>query len=49
MWRCSRRNYSKALTSGNKMTAITDTGPGQLIRWHYLGYALVALGVMTSR
>ena len=29
------------------MTAIADTGPGQLIRWHYLGYALVALGVMT--
>jgi hypothetical protein len=29
------------------MTAITDTGPGQLIRWHYLGYAVVALGVMT--
>jgi hypothetical protein len=29
------------------MTAIADTGPGQLIRWHYLGYAVVALGVMT--
>ena len=29
------------------MTAITDTGSGQLIRWHYLGYAVVALGVMT--
>ena len=29
------------------MTAIADTGPGQLIRWHYLGYAEVALGVMT--
>ena len=29
------------------MTAITDTGPGQLIRWHYFGYAVVALGVMT--
>ena len=29
------------------MTAIADTGPGQLIRWHYLGYALLALGVMT--
>ena len=28
------------------MTAITDTGSGQLIRWHYLGYAVVALGVM---
>jgi hypothetical protein len=31
----------------NQMTAIADTGPGQLIRWHYLGYAAVALGVMT--
>jgi hypothetical protein len=30
-----------------QMTAITDTGPGQLIRWHYLGYAVLALGVMT--
>ena len=30
------------------MTAITDTGPGQLIRWHYFGYAVVALGVMTA-
>jgi hypothetical protein len=29
------------------MTAIADSGPGQLIRWHYLGYAVVALGVMT--
>ncbi len=29
------------------MTAITDTGPGQLIRWRYFGYAVVALGVMT--
>ncbi len=29
------------------MTAIADAGPGQLIRWHYLGYAVVALGVMT--
>jgi hypothetical protein len=29
------------------MTAVTDTGPGQLIRWHYLGYAVVALGAMT--
>jgi hypothetical protein len=27
----------------NQMTAITDIGPGQLIRWHYLGYAAVAL------
>ena len=32
-----------------QMTAITDTdtGPGQLIRWRYFGYAVVALGVMT--
>lgn len=30
------------------MTAIADSGPGQLIRWHYLGYAVVALGVMTA-
>ena len=29
------------------MTAIADTAPGQLIRWHYLGYAVLALGVMT--
>ena len=29
------------------MTAIADSGPGQLIRWHYLGYAVIALGVMT--
>jgi hypothetical protein len=29
------------------MTAIADTGPGQLIRWPYLGYAVLALGVMT--
>ncbi len=29
------------------MTAIADTDPGQLIRWHYLGYAVLALGVMT--
>jgi hypothetical protein len=30
------------------MTAIADSGPGQLIRWHYLGYAMIALGVMTA-
>jgi hypothetical protein len=36
----------KASRRENQMTAITDTGPGQLIRWHYLGYAVVALGVM---
>jgi hypothetical protein len=29
------------------MIAITDSGPGQLIRWPYLVYAAVALGVMT--
>ncbi len=37
-----RRSHRK-----NQMTAIADTGPGQLIRWHHLGYAVVALGVMT--
>jgi hypothetical protein len=31
----------------NQMTAIADTTPGHLIRWHYLGYAVLALGVMT--
>ena len=29
------------------MSTIADTAPGQLIRWHYLGYAVLALGVMT--
>ena len=29
------------------MTAIADSTPGQLIRWHYLGYAVLAFGVMT--
>jgi len=29
------------------MTAISDTAPGPLIRWHYFGYAVLALGVMT--
>ena len=28
------------------MTAIAYTAPGPLIRWHYLGYAVLALGVM---
>jgi hypothetical protein len=28
------------------MTAIADTAPGPLIRWHYLGYAVLALSVM---
>jgi len=30
------------------MTAIADAGPGQLIRWHYLGYSALALAVMTA-
>jgi hypothetical protein len=30
------------------MTAIADSGPGQLIRWHYLGYCTLALVVMTA-
>jgi hypothetical protein len=30
------------------MTAIADSGPGQLIRWHYLGYCALALAVMTA-
>jgi hypothetical protein len=30
------------------MTAIADSGPGQLIRWHYLGYSVLALAVMTA-
>jgi hypothetical protein len=29
------------------MTAIADTAPDKLIRWPYLGYAIVALAVMT--
>ena len=29
------------------MTAIVDSAPGPLIRWHYLGYAVLALAVMT--
>ena len=29
------------------MTAIADTAPGSLIRWQYLGYAMLALAVMT--
>src|SRR5208282_5696498 len=34
---------------GGPMSTIADTAPapGQLIRWHYLGYAVLALGVMT--
>jgi uncharacterized membrane protein len=30
------------------MTAITDTAPDRFIRWHYLGYSALALGVMTA-
>ena len=30
------------------MTAIADTGSGQFIRWHYLGYCALALAVMTA-
>jgi hypothetical protein len=29
------------------MTTIADSGPGRLIRWHYLGYCALALAVMT--
>ena len=29
------------------MTPIAGTDPGQLIRWHYFGYAMLALAVMT--
>jgi hypothetical protein len=28
--------------------AIADTAPGQVIRWHYLGYSVLALAVMTA-
>jgi hypothetical protein len=30
------------------MTAIADNQPGQLIRWHYLGYSALALAVMVA-
>src|SRR6516165_1261257 len=30
------------------MTAIADTTPDRLIRWHYLGYSALALTVMTA-
>src|SRR5258708_34746126 len=30
------------------MMAIADSGPGPLIRWHYLGYSALALAVMTA-
>ena len=29
------------------MTAIADTAPGPIVRWHYLGYSALALVVMT--
>jgi hypothetical protein len=28
--------------------AVTDSDPGQLIRWHYFGYSALALAVMTA-
>src|SRR5271169_4711874 len=28
--------------------ALADTAPGQIIRWHYLGYSVLALAVMTA-
>ena len=30
------------------MTAIADSGPGPIVRWHYLGYSALALVVMTA-
>src|SRR6266849_3518568 len=30
------------------MTAVADSGPGQLVRWHYLGYSVLALAVMVA-
>src|SRR6202049_1553840 len=30
------------------MTALADSGPGQLIRWHYLAYSALALAVVTA-
>src|SRR6202049_2518286 len=30
------------------MTALADSGPGQLLRWHYLAYSALALAVMTA-
>jgi hypothetical protein len=30
------------------MTALADSGPGQVIRWHYLAYSALALAVMTA-
>src|SRR5215468_5691081 len=29
------------------MTAIADTAPSPIVRWHYLGYSALALAVMT--
>src|SRR5208282_6486322 len=42
----SRRNNLEKNQARGLMTAIADTAPGPLIRWHYLGYAVLALGVM---
>jgi len=30
------------------MTAIADSAPDKLVRWSYLGYSILALGVMTA-
>src|SRR5215470_8018013 len=30
------------------MTAIADTAPGPIVRWHYVGYSALALMVMTA-
>jgi hypothetical protein len=30
------------------MTAIADTAPGPIVRWHYVGYCALALVVMTA-
>src|SRR6195256_3088872 len=30
------------------MTAVADSDSGQLVRWHYLGYSVLALAVMTA-
>jgi len=42
----SRRNNLEKNQARGLMTAIAYTAPGPLIRWHYLGYAVLALGVM---
>jgi hypothetical protein len=30
------------------MTAVADTAPGPIVRWHYVGYCVLALVVMTA-